>query len=99
MEMIPYVPYPLGVDERWDQPRDVYRHLLNYDDERRRVQKLVDQQVWGGMIGDVVWIHHRCGGPIYLRYQQPDEDFQLQLLGLIYKRPGHRHMDVYRNPI
>jgi len=96
MELIPYVPYPLGVDGRWDSPICLYRYLLDNDEERQRIQVLVNQQAWGGMIGGMIWIHHRCGGSIYLHYQQSDEDFQLLLLGLIYQRPGHRHMDVYR---
>ena len=86
MEMISYVPYPLGIDQHWNIPEDLYRHLLHNTDERQRLQRMVDQQAWTGMIGGIVWIHHPCSPPIYLHYQQPDKDLQLQLLCLIYNK-------------
>ena len=86
METILYVPYPLGIDERWDSTEDLCRYLLLSPKERQRLQEMADQQAWTGMIGGVVWIYHKCSEPLYLHYQQTDNDFQLQLLCLIYSR-------------
>lgn len=86
MEMISYIPYPLGIDRNWTNSEDLYRYLLHNSVERRRLQEMVDQQAWTGMKGSAVWIHHPCSKPIYLHHQQPDKDFQLQLLCSIYRK-------------
>lgn len=86
MEMVPYIPYPLGIDKNWKGTKDLCLYLLLSTPERRRIQEMVDQQAWTGMMGGVVWIHHQCSKPLYLRYQQPDKDFQFQLLCILYNK-------------